>query len=86
MHPNFERTTDGRVVVRKRDGTYHVDIEAGPTFEGATLNMAGRAAAFPDDGALELGGGDSEIVVRGYDDDRHGGQLLAVGFQTDSCL
>lgn len=88
MDPNFQRTTDRRVEITHRDdGIYEVDVAAGPTFEGGLLNVGGRAAAFPPGGTFELGGGDTEVVVRGYDDGRaDDGTLLAIGFTSTTIL
>jgi hypothetical protein len=90
VKPNFTRRTDRRVEIRahqNRESTYSVDVEGGPTFGAAIINIGGRASALSVPTTLELGGGDTEVVIEGYDDERaDDGCLLAVGFAADAIL
>lgn len=88
MDQNFTHRTGNRVEIHRLEtGIYEVDVSHGPLFTAGTLNIGSRAAALPDGATLELGGGEADIIIEGYDDTRAGdGDLLAVGFSAEAIL
>lgn len=89
MTDNFARQTERRVkVTATDDGTgYRVKIDGGPVYEGGLLNIGGRAAALDPGSTLELGGGETDVIIRGRDDSRASdGTLLVIGFTAEAIL
>lgn len=88
MDPIDEYQTDRRVEVSrnpKPSALYRVQSADTPFIVGGLLNIGGRSASLPPNATLGLGGGETDIIIRKYGDDRSSdGHLVAVGFTSDN--
>jgi hypothetical protein len=78
----YRRITDRRVEIENTGGHYEARIQGHKPYRGGAVNIAGRAAGLAPGAILELGGGDTEVVIEGRKDTRlKPNTLICVGFK-----